>query len=246
MQDPKYIELSHPIRNGMKTYQGLPKPIICDYFSREETQSHYEDGSSFQIGRIDMVGNTGTYMDCPFHRFADGSDFTQIELEDLVNIPGVCIDVPYEKYPSIEKFHFVDKDVSGKAILLCTGWSNLWGEDAYFFDHPFLSEDAAQYLVQQEAKIVGIDSYNIDDTSVPTRPVHTELLRNSILIIEHMTNLAGLSGRQFTFTATPPIIEGMGSFPGEGLCHIIGLNTYTVRCSLFNLRNFKTPGMLTG
>ena len=209
----RYLELSHPIIDGMETYKGLPKPLICDYFSREVSEKQYSDGSSFQIGKVEMMGNTGTYMDCPFHRYAAGEDFNQIQLEDLVNIPGVLIPVPYREHPKIRLIDVENVDVRGKAVLFCTGWSAHWGRESYFSGHPYLSTEVANYLVKQCARIVGIDAYNVDNTATTARPVHSTLLVNCILIIEHMTNLDSLIGEDFLFTATPPRIEGIGSFP---------------------------------
>ncbi|MGC4022374.1 MAG: cyclase family protein [Cyclobacteriaceae bacterium] len=213
------IDLSHSIENGMITYKGLPAPIICDYLSREDSRKNYASGTEFQIGKIEMVSNTGTYLDCPFHRFADGKDLSQIQLEKLVELDGVLIDA--EGIQSIGKKFFVDQNILGKAILVHTGWSKHWRTDAYFENHPFLTEEAAQFLVSQKVMLVGIDSHNIDDTRSNSRPVHTALLKNEILITEHMTNLHLLRGKKFKFSAVPPKFVGVGTFPVRAFAKII-------------------------
>ena len=209
------VDLSHLITDGMITYKGFPGPHICDFWTREESAAFYDDGSSFHIGRIDMIANTGTYLDAPFHRFADGADLGAIELEQLAALPGIVVRQPWENglAVGIEKFDGLDLDVAGKAVLIHTGWDRHWGAEAYFEEHPFLTAEAAQWLADKGAGLVGIDSYNIDDTRTKGRPVHTALLGAGVLICEHMTNLGALPDAGFTFTAAPPKIEGMGTFP---------------------------------
>lgn len=210
-QDEKrLVDLSHLIEHGMTTYQGLPGPHICDYWTREGSAEHYDDGSSFQIGRIDMVANTGTYLDSPFHRFADGKDLAALELERLAALPGLLVSADG---PAVDAAAFEGLDVAGKAVLVVTGWDRHWRTDAYPQGHPFLTEAAARLLAERGAALVGIDSYNIDDTSRRTRPVHTILLGAGVPICEHMTNLGALPAAGFAFTAVPPKIAGMGTFP---------------------------------
>jgi kynurenine formamidase len=213
----RLVDLSHPVRDGMTTYKGLPAPHICDYWTREESAKLYDDGSSFQIGRVDMVANTGTYLDAPFHRFADGDDLADLGLDRLAGLPGLKVTT---QAMTADVGLFEGLDVAGKAVLVETGWSRHWGSDTYFEDHPFLSEDAARWLASRGAVLVGIDSHNIDDTRTRTRPVHTALLRAGTLICEHMTNLAKLPESGFRFYATPPRIEGMGTFPVRAFAEI--------------------------
>jgi kynurenine formamidase len=213
------IDLSHSIEHGMITYKGLPAPLICDYLSREDSKKKYGPGTEFQIGKIEMVSNTGTYLDCPFHRYADGKDLSQINLEELAELDAVLIDA--ENHQSIGKNFFEGKNISNKAVLVHTGWSKHWRTDAYFENHPFLTAEAAEYLVFQKVKLVGIDSHNIDDTRTNSRPVHTVLLRNEILIVEHMTNLNLLKSRKFIFNAVPPKFVGVGTFPVRAFAKII-------------------------
>lgn len=209
----KYVDLSHTIHDGMITYKGLPAPIICDYYSREESSKHYDGDTSFQIGQVTMVGNTGTYMDCPFHRFADGADFSELFISNLADLPAVKIKVPYEESLSIEADHLSGYDIAGKAVLLQTGWDQHWRKDSYFENHPFLSAAGASYLESQQVKLVGIDSHNIDDTRQSNRPSHTILLGNNILIVEHLCMLHLVPESNFLFTAVPPKIKSTGSFP---------------------------------
>jgi len=194
----------------MTTYEGLPGPHICDYWTREESAARYDDGSSFQIGRIDMVANTGTYLDAPFHRYADGADLAGLALEQLAALPGLLVRAGTQ---AVDADAFEGLDVAGKAVLVRTGWDRHWRTDPYARGHPFLTEAAARLLAMRGAALVGIDSYNIDDTSRRTRPVHTILLGADIPICEHMTNLGALPDAGFTFTAVPPKIAGMGTFP---------------------------------
>jgi kynurenine formamidase len=209
------VDLSHLITDGMITCKCFPGPHICDFWTREESAALYDDGSSFHIGRIDMIANTGTYLDAPFHRFADGADLGAIELEQLAALQGIVVRQPWENglAVGIDKLDGLDLDVAGKAVLIHTGWDRHWGAEAYFEEHPFLTAEAAQWLADKGAGLVGIDSYNIDDTRTKGRPVHTALLGAGVLICEHMTNLGALPDAGFTFTAAPPKIEGMGTFP---------------------------------
>jgi len=209
----RLVDLSHLIVEGMTTYKDFPGPHICDFWTREASAAFYDDGSSFQIGRIDMIANTGTYLDAPFHRWEDGADIGDLGLDQLAALPGIVVRQPWEDGIMIDTARFESLDIEGKAVLLHTGWDRHWRTDAYFNDHPFLTEEAAQLLVNRGARLVGIDSYNIDDTRTKGRPVHSTLLRAGVLICEHMTNLGALPDEGFAFTAAPPKIEGMGTFP---------------------------------
>jgi arylformamidase len=208
--ETRLVDLSHVIEDGMTTYKGLPGPHICDFWSRERSAEFYDDGSTFQIGRIDMLANTGTYLDAPFHRFEEGADLAALALEQLAGIEGAVV---RSKGPAIGPEPFEALDVAGKAVLVHTGWDRHWRTEAYQSGHPFLTEAAAGLLVERGARLVGIDSHNIDDTARRARPVHTRLLGAGILICEHMTNLAALPDEGFRFYAVPPKIAGMGTFP---------------------------------
>ncbi|MGE3872052.1 MAG: cyclase family protein [Parvibaculaceae bacterium] len=209
----KLIDLSHTIETGMITYKGLPAPLICDHLSRAKSREIYAEGTEFQIGKIEMVSNTGTYIDVPFHRYADGHDLCELALERVSDIPGVVLRVTGAQERAIDWHHFAPAACRGHAVLVNTGWDRHWRTDQYFEGHPFLTEKAAMYLRDQGALLVGIDSYNIDDTAGGTRPVHTVLLAAGIPIVEHMTGLGALPAEGFRFTAVPPKMKGMGTFP---------------------------------
>ena len=210
----RHIDLSHTVSDGMVTFKGLPGPVICDYLSREASRRNYAGGTEFQIGRIDMVSNTGTYIDCPFHRYADGKDLDDTPLERFVDLPAVVVRVPHRTRIEITARDFENVDVGGRAVLVHTGWDEFWGTQRYFEHHPFLSGDAAGRLKDRGAVLVGIDSHNIDDTrSRNARPVHTILLAAEILIVEHLRGLGRLPDAAFRFSAVPPKIRGMGTFP---------------------------------
>lgn len=213
----RLVDLSHLIEHGMTTYEGLPGPHICDFWERAASAANYDDGSSFQIGRIDMVANTGTYLDAPFHRYADGADLSGLRLEQLAALPGLCVRAETQ---AADAKLFENLDVAGKAVLVHTGWDRHWRTDAYGKGHTYLTEAAARLLVERGARLVGIDSYNIDDTGVCARPVHTILLGADIPICEHMTNLGALPASGFAFTAVPPKIAGMGTFPVRAFAEI--------------------------
>lgn len=194
----------------MITYKGLPAPIICDFLSREDSKKNYEEGTTFQIGKIELISNTGTYIDSPFHRYENGKDLSEVELERFVNIPAIVIRTDEM---AIGPALFEKYDVKNKAVLVNTNWSRHWRTDLYFENHPFLTKEAAEYLKDKGVKLVGIDSYNIDDTRTRSRPVHTTLLGAEILIVEHLCNLDRLPSTALLFTAVPPKFKGVGTFP---------------------------------
>jgi len=208
----KLIDLSHEVEHGMITYKGLPAPIICDFLSREESRKHYTESTEFNISKIEMVANTGTYVDSPFHRFADGIDLAGLPLESLVDLEGVVIQAQ-EFGRTITAKAFNGISLKRKAVLVHTDWSRHWRTDQYFEGHPFLTKDAAEFLVEAGSVFVGIDTYNIDDTTDGTRPVHTTLLGNDIPICEHMCGLELLPDVGFRFHAAPVKVKAFGTFP---------------------------------
>lgn len=208
----KLIDLSHIVEHGMITYKGLPAPIICDFLSREDSRSHYTGGTEFNIGKIEMVANTGTYVDSPFHRFADGIDLSEIPLESLVDLEGIVVRAQ-NLGRAISAKAFENVDVKGKAVLVHTDWARHWLTDQYYEGHPFLTKDAAEFLVEAGAAFVGVDTYNIDDTTDGARPVHTILLGNQIPICEHMCGFESLPDKGFRFHAAPVKVKAMGTFP---------------------------------
>ncbi|MGD2022546.1 MAG: cyclase family protein [Desulfobacterales bacterium] len=208
----EFIELSHTIEDGMVTYTGLPGPVISDHMGREESRPHYAEGTTFQIGKIEMVANTGTYIDAPFHRYAEGIDLAGLQMASIANLEGLVIRVDQDMR-SIGAELFEGNDLRGKAVLIHTGWDRHWRTAAYFENHPFLTRDASEFLRSGGAALVGIDSLNIDDTSDGSRPAHSILLQAGIPIVEHMCNLDALPGNGFKFFAVPAPVKGMGSFP---------------------------------
>ena len=207
----RLVELSHPIVNGMITVPNLPPPVIDEYLTREASRERYAPGTEFSIGRITMIANTGTYLDTPFHRFADGIDLAGMPLERLVDLDGVLVR-PLERVVTAEALR--DLDIGGRALLVNCGWDRHWGTEAYGNgQHPFLTRDAAEWLVASGAALVGIDSQNIDDTLDASRPAHAILLGAGIPIVEHLTGLGELPTSGFAFTAAPPRVVGMGTWP---------------------------------
>ena len=210
----KLIDLSHTVEDGLITYKGLPAPLICDYLSREASRQIYAPGTEFHIGKIEMVANTGTYLDSPFHRFADGIDIAGLNLENLANLDGVLVHAPAARGRAIDEACFAGLDVCDRAVLVHTGWARHWKTDQYFEGHSFLTEGAALALKAGGVTLVGIDSYNIDDSADMRRPVHTTLLGAGILIVEHMCGLEQIPDDQpFKFYAVPVKVKGFGTFP---------------------------------
>jgi kynurenine formamidase len=214
------IDLSHTIEHGLVTYKGLPAPIVCDYLSRETSKQFYEKGTEFQIGKIEMVTNTGTYLDCPFHRFADGKDLSEVGLEAFTDLEGIKISVLFTETLAISKQHLEGFEIRNRAVLIHTDWSNHWNTEKYYENHPYLTKEAAEYLRDCGVKLVGIDSHNIDNTQGKSRPVHTTLLGAEILIVEHLCNLYLLPQEDFTFSAIPPKFKGVGTFPVRAMAKL--------------------------
>lgn len=207
------IDLSHTVEHGLVTYRGLPAPVICDYLTREASRSVYAEGTEFHIGKLEMVANTGTYLDAPFHRYADGQDLSELPLSSLANLDGVLLRVAGRGERKIDADAFRRLSVRGRAVLIHTGWDAHWATDDYFEGHPFITSDAAQLLKDEGAALVGIDSLNIDDTDDRSRPAHSILLGAQIPIVEHLCNLQALPARGFKFYAVPVKVKNFGTFP---------------------------------
>ena len=210
------VDLSHTIRAGMVTYPGLPAPSISAHLTREASRDVYAPGTEFAIGAITMVGNTGTYIDSPFHRYADGADLAGLDLNTLVDLPTIVVHRRDVAARAVDVAELPEDIEAGCAVLIDTGWDRHFGTEAYAVDAPFLSEAATEHLVRRGVALVGIDSVNIDDASPAAagrRPIHTALLGNGIHVVEHLTNLAALPARGARFTAVPPRVEGFGTFP---------------------------------
>ena len=215
------IDLSHTIEHGMTTYPGLPGPIICDFLSREASRATYAPGVEFQIGKIEMVANTGTYLDSPFHRYATGKDLAQLPLQSLADLDAVLVRVPPDSGRAITRQVFQGRDLEGKAVLVQTGWDVHWRTERYMSGHPFLTGDAAEFLLSHGVTLVGIDSLNIDDTGDRSRPVHSALLGAEVPIVEHMCNLSRLPERDFRFFAVPAKVAGFGTWPVRAFGHVL-------------------------
>ena len=217
----RLIDLSHEIEHGMVTYRGLPAPAVSDWLSRDASTSRYAPGTTFQIGKIELLANTGTYIDAPFHRYENGRDVAGYALETVADLPGVVVRVKSGAGRAIDAAWFTRLDVKGKAVLVHTGWDTHWRTDTYSAgQHPFLTREAAEYLVKAKAALIGIDSLNIDDDKDGSRPAHTILLGAGVAIVEHMTNLGALTDSGFSFFAVPPRVKGMGSFPVRAFARV--------------------------
>lgn len=211
--DARIVDLSHPIEAGMITYPGLPGPEIGEFLTREASRARYAPNTEFSIGQISMVANTGTYLDAPYHRFADGVDLAGVPLSSTVELPGIVVRVTGGVERAIDRRVLLPFEVRGHAVLVHTGWDRHWRTEQYGRGSPFLTRDAAEWLAAQGAALVGIDSVNIDDTDDGTRPAHTTLLAAGIPIVEHLTGLQALPPDGFRFHAAPSAVKGLGTWP---------------------------------
>jgi arylformamidase len=208
----RYVDLSHPIQHEMITYPGLPGPTISTYVSRQESAQRLGTGVSFHIGRIEMVANTGTYVDAPYHFHAEGADVAELALQRLVDVPIVVIRA--ENRAVIGPEMLADPGVLwGTAVLVHTGWSRHWGTTAYLSDSPYMARGFAQAVVEANVALLGVDALNVDNIEDLTRPVHHTVLGNGIPLLEHLTNLDRLPDQGARLTALPAPVHGLGSFP---------------------------------
>ena len=223
---PRVVDLSHPIRAGLVTYPGLPAPVITPHLTREASRATYAPGTEFAMDVITMIGNTGTYLDSPFHRYGDGADLAGLDLSTLVGLRAEVFHLTDAWTPErrgIRPETLADRDVRGAAVLLHTGWDRHFGEPEYGVGAPYLTGEAAQWLIDQGVVLVGIDSVNIDDTAPETggaRPAHTLLLGAGVHVVEHLTNLDELPPSGARFTAAPPAVEGFGTFPVRAFAQV--------------------------
>lgn len=220
-QRARFVELSHAIEDGLVTYPGLPAPRIVEHMTRAASRAHYAPGTEFSIAKLELVANTGTYLDAPFHRFEGGADLAGLTLETLVDLPGLVLRAP-AGHRALGPELLAGRELAGRAVLFATGWSRHFGTPAYAEGHPFVTRTAAEELVRRGATLVGIDSLNIDDTRDGERPAHTLLLGAGIHVVEHLTNLHQLPDTGFRFSAAPPRIRGLGSFPVRAFARLEG------------------------
>ena len=213
MASVTFIELSHPIEAGMQTYPGLPEPRAEILFDHEASRPRYEGKAEFLIASLHLCGNTGTYVDSPFHRFRGGADLSCLPLDRLAHLPLAVVDAERNVGRGISQRAFEGLDVRGRAVLIHTGWSRHWRTAAYFEPNPHLTADACQWLRDQGAAFAGIDSVNIDDMQDQARPAHTLLLGAGIPVCEHMTHLAALRGGGGRLHAVPIAWRGGATFP---------------------------------
>ena len=207
------IDLSHEIVDGMLTHPGIPAPVISTFLTHEASVARYAPGTTFEIGRIDLVANTGTYLDTPAHRFPGRTDLSGLDLERVVDVDGVLVDCRNRSENAIGPEAFDGLRLAGRAVLVATGWDAHWGSPEYLSDNPFLTEAAARHLVDAGAALVGIDSLNVDSLADPRRPAHTAILDAGLPLVEHLTGLDQLPAEGWRFFAVPPRIRGMGTFP---------------------------------
>jgi kynurenine formamidase len=209
-----FIDLSHTVHDGMVTYKGLPPPVITTYLSREESRGRYAPGTEFHIGKIEMVANTGTYIDSPFHRYEDGHDLSQLELSSLANLEGLVVRCNQQSDRAIGPDSVLHLELGGKAVLFHTGWDRNWRKPEYSDgSHPFVTPETVEHLAASGVALVGIDSYNIDDTVDGQRPAHSMLLAQGIPIVEHLCGLNELPDKGFRFFAVPVKVSKFGTFP---------------------------------
>lgn len=209
----RIIDLSHEIVDGMTTHPGIPAPSISTFLTHEASTARYAPGTTFEIGRIDLVANTGTYIDMPAHRFPGGQDLADLALERVVDLEGVLVDCRGAAERAVGPEAFDGVDVRGRAVLVATGWDEHWGTETYLSDNPFLTAAAATWLVDAGAALIGIDSLNVDSLTDPQRPAHTAILGAGIPLVEHLTRLGALPPTGWRFSAVPPRIRGMATFP---------------------------------
>jgi arylformamidase len=209
----RLVDLNHVITPGMTTYPGLPGPEITPHLTREASRDRYAAGTEFTIDRISMVGNTGTYLDSPFHRYADGADLAGLPLDAVADLPTVVVRLTGSAERGIGPRAVAPYEVDGAAVLLHTGWDRHWGTDTYGHGAPYLTGAAATALVERGARLVGIDSVNIDDAETDDRPAHSVLLAAGVPVLEHLTGLGRLPATGARLHTAPPRVAGFGTFP---------------------------------
>jgi arylformamidase len=216
-----FVDLSFPIEDGMPTNPGLlPEARVEAILDHDASRDRYEGKAEFFLGKVDMPGNTGTYLDSPFHRHRDRPDLAALPLDRLAGLPGVIVDAPQD--PGPVDLGLDVEAVRGRAILFRSGWDRRWGSETYWEPDPHLSGEALDRLIEGGAALVGVDWTNVDDTTDPSRPAHTRLLGAGIPIVEHLRGLDALPRDGFRFTAVPPAIVRGASFPVRAFAEVPG------------------------
>ena len=214
----RLVDLSHIIEEGMPLYPGIPAPVIGAIVDHDRSRERYEGKAEFFLGKVELPGNTGTYLDAPFHRYREGDDLASISLDRIAGLPGLVVDAPAEHRPI--DVALSEETAHGRAVLVRTGWDRRWGSETYWEPGPFFSQTGAEAIVRSGAALVGVDFANVDDTGNSARPAHTALLRAGILIVEHLTGLEGLPRTGFSFSAVPPRIVRGASFPVRAFAEV--------------------------
>ena len=215
----RLVELAHPIADGMAAYPGLPAPRISAILDHAASRPHYDDKAEFYLGRVEMPGNVGTYIDSPFHRFPDGADLAALALDRVAALPGLCREAVVEAGGAVT-IAGEAADFRDRAVLVRTGWDGRWGTDAYWEPGPFLAPSLLDRLIAAPARLVGVDCWNVDDTGDAARPAHTRLLAAGIPIVEHLCGLSALPTEGFRFYAVPLRLRGGASFPVRAFAEI--------------------------
>ena len=208
----RYVDLSHRITDGMDTFPGLERPRVTAFVDHEQSRPTYQDAAEFYISKVEMVGNTATYLDSPFHRYREGRDLAEIPLEDVAGLPGIVLDgiIGDDRAVSLDAD---ESQLEGRAVLVRTGWDDRWGTDSYWEPGPYISPETLDLLCAARPKLVGVDCWNVDDTEDPSRRVHTRLLAEDILVVEHLCDLGALPATGFRFSAVPLAVVTGASFP---------------------------------
>lgn len=217
----RYIELSHEISDGMPVFPGLERPRVTAFVDHQRSRAHYDGEAEFFISKLELVGNTGTYLDSPFHRYRDGRDLSGVPLEDVAGIPGVVLEAVVGADRAIS-LAADESQLAGSAVLVRTGWDARWGTDAYWAPGPYISPESLDLLLRARPKLVGVDCWNVDDTRDPSRRVHTRLLAEGILIVEHLCNLGALPPSGFRLYAVPLRVVSGASLPVRAFAEVPG------------------------